>query len=81
MDVKYCTQEMTATFDLADCFADNFQLPHQRHILDFLTHTKLNRYPPNVEKTCIEYLSSIATEKPKNYSLTYVTAVIDISKD
>ena len=81
MDVRYCTQEMKATFDLADRFAHNFQLPYQRHILDFLTHTKLNCYSSIVEKTCIEYLSSVATGKPKNYSLTKVTAVIDISKD
>ena len=81
MGIRYCTQKMNSTFDLTDCFADDFQFPHQRHILDFLAHTKLNQYPPIIGKTCVEYLSSIATGKPKKYSLLRVAAVIDISKD
>ena len=81
MGIRYHAQEIRSSLDLTDCFADDFQLPHQRHLLDFLTHTKLNLYPPIIGRTCIEYLSSIATGKPENYSLTRVTAVIDISKD
>ena len=81
MGIRYRQLETKTPFDLTDCFEDDFQLPHQKHILDFLTHTKLNRYPPTIRKTCVEYLSSIATGKPQEYSLVRVGAVIDISKD
>ena len=46
--------------DLTESFKDGFTKSHQKYILDFLTHTEIDRYPPAITQTCIDYLLSIA---------------------
>ena len=65
LGIKYNTEVICAELDLTECFRDGFQKPHQKVFLDFLTHTRLERYPPAVSQLCIEFLGSIAIGQPK----------------
>ena len=62
--------------DLTDCFKNNFKEPRHKYILDFATHTRMDRYPPAVTQTCIDYLSSVAIGKPKQHKVPRTTAII-----
>ena len=62
--------------NLTDHFKNNFKEPHHKYLLDFLTHTKMDRYPPAVTQTCIDYLYSVATGKPEEYKVPRTTAFI-----
>ena len=76
LGVKYKTESIYAEMDCTDCFRDEFQKPYQKALLDFMIHTKLERYPPEISQLCIEYLASIATGKPKQYVIQFSTAFI-----
>ena len=62
--------------DMTDCFKSNFKEPHHKYLLDYLTHTKVERYPPAVAQTCIDYLLSVAKGKPEVYKVPRTTAII-----
>lgn len=62
--------------DMTGCFKNNFKEPQHKYVLDFLAHTKIDRYPPAVIQTCIDYLSSVANGKPEQYKVPRTTAVI-----
>ena len=62
--------------DLTDCFKNEFKEPHHKYLLDFFTHTRLDRYPPAVAQTCIDYLSSVAIGKPEEYKVPCNVVII-----
>ena len=66
--------------DLTDCFKNEFKEPRHKYLLDFLTHTRMDRYPPAVTQTCIDYLSSVAIGKPEEYKVP-CNAVIIMSRN
>ena len=66
--------------DITDCFKNDFKEPRHKYVLDFSTHTRMDRYPPAVAQTCIDYLSSAAKGKPEQYKVTRTTAVITCMK-
>ena len=66
--------------DITDCFKNDFKEPRHKYVLDFSTHTRMDRYPPAVAQTCIDYLSSAAKGKPEQYKVTRITAVITCMK-
>ena len=77
LGIEYKTESpIYAEIDCTDCFRDEFQKPHQKFILDFMTHTKLERYPPEISRLCIEYLASVAIGKPKQYLIQCSSAFI-----
>ena len=73
---KYEVETVKGEIDLTDCFLSDFKKPQHMHILDFLSHTKMERYPPAVVDTCINYLSSVARGKPEQYKIPRSTAII-----
>ena len=62
--------------DMTESFKVGFDKPPHKYLLDFVTHTKLERYPPAVAQTCIDYLSSVAKGKPQQYKVPRSTAII-----
>ena len=78
LGIKYKVEMIKGEVDFTEYFRDEFQKSNQKHILDFATHTKIERYPPAVSQTCMDYLASIATGKPKKYILPFSTDIIVI---
>ena len=76
LGIEYKTESIYAEMDFTDCFKDEFQKPHQKFFLDFMTHTKLECYPPEISQLCIKYLASISIGKPKQYLIPYSSAFI-----
>ena len=76
MGIKYKTEVICAEIDYTECFRDGFQKPHQKFFLDFMTHTRLERYPPEISQLCIEYFASVAIGKPKQYVIPFSNAFI-----
>ena len=72
--VKYEMTVIEGANDMTESFKDNFQKSCHKYLLDFLTHTKLDCYPPVMAQTCIDYLSSVA--QGKQYKVPEPTAVI-----
>ena len=71
LGVEYKTEWIDGELDLTECVRDVFQKPHQKLFLDFMTHTKMGRYSPAISQLCIEYLTSAAIGKPKQYIIRY----------
>ena len=73
--VKYEMDIIEGSSDMTECFKDGFKKPSYKYLLDFITHTKLERYPA-IAQTCIDFLSSVAKGKPEQYKVPRVTAII-----
>ena len=54
----------TTRMDLTECFKDDFQLPHHKHILSFLAQCNLELYPEAVSQLVKEYLRAVAEGQP-----------------
>jgi hypothetical protein len=76
LGIKYNTEVIYAEFDLTECFRDGFQKPQQKAFLDFLTQTKLERYPPAVSQLCIDYFGSVSIGQPEKYAVPITFAFI-----
>ena len=77
MGVEYTTETIDGELDFTECFLDRFQKPHQRFLLDFMTHTKTERYPVEISQLCVEFLASAAIGKPDQYIIPFSVAFID----
>ena len=73
---KYEVELVEGCNDLSDCFKNGFKEPRHKYVLDFATHTRMDRYPPAVTQICIDYLSSVAKGKPEQYKVPCTTAII-----
>ena len=73
---KYEIEVVEGETDLTDCFLSGFKKPQHMYILEFFCHTKIDRYPPAVVETCINYLSSVARGKANEYKIPRSTAII-----
>ena len=78
LGIEYKVETIKCESDFTEYFRDEFQKSNQKHLLDFATHTKIERYPPAVSETCMDYLASIAYGKPKQYILPFSTDFIVI---
>ena len=76
MGEKYEIELVEGLRDLTDCFKNEFKEPCHKYILDFLTHARMDRYPPAVAQTCIDYLSSVAIGKPEEYKVPCNSVII-----
>ena len=76
LGIRYNSQLIDGELDLTDCFQDGFKKPHQRFLLDFMTHTKTERYPEEISQVCIDYLTSAAVGKPERYVMQFHVAFI-----
>ena len=72
----YQIEMIDGEIDFTKCFRDGFQKPHQKFLLDFMTHTKMVRYPEAVKKLCIDFLRASAVGKPEKYILPFAVALI-----
>ena len=72
----YESELIPGELDFTECFQDGFQKPHQKLILDFITHTKMARYPPTISQVCIEFLTSASIGKPQKYIIPFSVAFI-----
>ena len=75
MKYKYTVTSSKYTIDISQCIKDNFQLPHQRQLLDFLCQTKLKQYPTEVLEECIAYFVAIADDKQQFTSVSYLFTI------
>ena len=80
LGIEYTMESIDGELDFTECFRDQFQKPHQRFLLDFMTHTKTERYPPEISQLCVEFLSSAAIGKPDRYIIPFSVAFI-VSKN
>ena len=76
LGVEYSTELINGELNFTKCFRDGFQKPHQRFLLDFMTHTKVERYPPEISQLCVEFLASAAVGKPEQYIIPFSVAFI-----
>ena len=76
LGIKYETELVDGELDFTESFRDGFQKPHQKFLLDFMTHAKMGRYPPAISQLCVEYLASAAIGKPKQYIIPFSVAFI-----
>lgn len=76
MGIKHDMEIVPGDIDLTESFKDGFTKSHQKCMLEFLTHTKTDRYPPAVAQACVDYLSSVAVGKPERYMVPRTTAII-----
>ena len=72
----YESELIPGELDFTECFQDGFQKPHQKFLLDFMTHTKMARYPPAISQVCIEFLTSASIGKPNKYIIPFSVAFI-----
>ena len=63
--VEYTTEMIDGELDFTECIMDRFQKPHQRFLLNFMTHTKIERYPVEISQLCVEFLTSAAIGRPR----------------
>ena len=85
-EIRQCLKNMGVTItrdftnptrlDLTEYFKDDFQLPHQRHILGFLAHCNLELYPEAVSQLVKEHLKAIAVGQPDRVLVNYSNDVI-----
>ena len=73
---KHEVELVEGYMDLTDCFKNEFKEPRHKYFLDFTTHTRMDRYPPAVIQTCIDYLSSVAIGKPEEYKVACNVVII-----
>jgi hypothetical protein len=76
LGIKYTTEVIYAELDVTESFRDGFQKPHQKAFFGFLTHTRLERYPPTVSQLCIDYFDSIAIGQPEKHVIPFTYAFI-----
>ena len=77
---KYEVELVEGYVDLTECFKKEFKEPCHKYLLDFITHTRMDRYPPAVTQTCIDYFSSVAIGKSEHYKVPRTSAVITSTK-
>ena len=76
LGIEYRTELIDGELDFNECFRDGFQKPHQKFLLDFMTHTKTERYPLKISQLCVEFLASAAIGKPEQYIIPFSVAFI-----
>ena len=76
LGIPYDTELIPGELDFTECFKDGFQKPHQKFLLDFMTHAKMIRYPPEISQVCIDFLSSASIGKPLKYIIPFSVALI-----
>ena len=67
MGIAYRLMASSGPIDVSHLFRSHFP---DLHLLNFLAHTKLDRYPPVFAQKCTEYFYSIAECKPETFVLT-----------
>ena len=76
LGIEFETELIDGELDFTQCFRDGFQKPHQRFFLDFMTHTRMDRYPTAISQLCVEYLHTAAIGKPDKYIIPFSVAFI-----
>ena len=67
--IPYQLRDITTKLDLSSCFKDGWSSNFSRFVLDFLCGTDLTRYPDNISKLCIAYLTAATSEGPGEFVL------------
>ena len=67
--IPYQLRDITTKLDLNSCFKDGWSSNFSRFMLDFICGTKLTRYPDNISKLCIAYLTAATSEGPGEFVL------------
>ena len=80
LGIEYKTDVIDGELDLTEYLRDRFQKPHQKLFLDFIFHTRLECYPPEISQLCVEFLASVAIGKPEQYILPFSVAFIACKK-
>ena len=62
--IPYQLRDITTELDLSSCFKDGWSSNFSRFVLDFICGTNLTRYPDNISKLCIAYLTAATSEGP-----------------
>lgn len=65
MGMKYSVSQLPVTFDLSQCFNENFESINSRRILDHIVQVNMDEYSPAVSEACTEYLEAIAVGPPE----------------
>ena len=68
--IPYQIQEVCTKLDLSSCFKDGWSSNASRFVLDFFCGINLTRYPDNISKLCIAYLTAAASEGPGEFVLS-----------
>ena len=80
MGVKYQAESLKkGVFNLGRCFTEGFSSNFSKDVLDFLTKTRLTRYPEEVTKAVVEYIQAICRKSPdKGYVCDFCDTAITL---
>ena len=67
--IPYQLRDIATKLDLSGCFKDGWSSNFSRFVLDFICGTNLTRYPDNISKLCIAYLTAATSEGPGEFVL------------
>ena len=59
MGLTYSSVILPGQANLSSCVKDQFQSQFNKNVLDFMCQTKLDNYPPQVRKLCVDYITSL----------------------
>ena len=67
--IPYQLRDIATKLDLSGCFKDGWSSNFSRFLLDFICGTNMTRYPDNISKLCIAYLTAATSEGPGEFVL------------
>ena len=75
LGVKYTEVVLPGEFNVAPYVKEKFSSRSGRNVLNFICHTKLERYPPEVTELCIEYFTDLYKGGRKQFKFDATTAI------
>ena len=75
LGLKYTEVVLPGEFNVAPYVKENFSSRSGRNVLNFICHTKLERYPPEVTELCIEYFADLYKGGKKKFKFDATTAI------
>ena len=76
LGIAFETELIDGELDFTQSFRDGFRKPSQRFLLDFMTHSRMDRYPRSISELCVEYLRTAAIGKPDKCIIPFNVAFI-----
>ena len=74
--IAYQLQDLCTKLYLSSCFKDEWNSDISRFVLDFISGTKMSKYPDNIPKLCISYLMTATADGPEEFVLPLQLQVV-----
>ena len=71
LDLEFNVDELKTKLTVTRCIEEEFQTPFAKCALNFLCHTKLDLYPAEVARSCVDYYKETVYGKAGEYYVDY----------